>query len=759
MTNCLTIKTKLFLTISIILACSYAILFFTSVISIQRFTEEEVVKDLEAALKFAKIEFNERPGLLLQTLKLPLLDVSVQQLFVTRDATALKKAAGNWVTSLDKIELFTIVDAQQNVILRSNGRIHPPSFLRGQLLDSLFSRRQPITTIELVPHEQYCREVREEVCWALPEQKDVMVQLVLLPVLDREGNILGAVIAGDDINKNPYLPYLQQQVFGKNVEMLITQMDERIASSSTGTDIRPSVLSEKVVSSLKSGFSFNGTTAFNGREYDMIAEPLHNHKGEFIGSIAVALPKSRFSSVMDDAFRNLLICGLASIAVIFVLAYFTAWQFTLPIRNFLKGVKAIEAGDYEVRLPPTGCQEFKSLVETFNGMAVALSERDSIIVAQNRELLTLNRQLEERVSERLAQHEAEIRNQKTIVNSLQDGLIVTDARQRITQGNQAAERLLGIRIVDVAGEPIGCLSRLPGMGDLQKLLNGAQSATAATAEGATTMIEYERRRLRMTTTPLLDDNGTCQGQLLGIRDITADDEVDRLKSDFVAKMSHELKTPLTSMKGSLQFILKKGKWLTGVEREMLDVCLRNTDRLIGLIASILELSRIESGQTKFSLRPLLIGEVALYALEEIKTAAMQKNISLVNDITVDLPKVYGDYTRLEQVLSNLLSNAVKFSPKNSVVNLSAEVGDGFIAVSVADGGKVIPEEERGALFERFSQGQGAEDVLTSGSGLGLAICKEIMARHGGKIFYAPAASGGNLFTFTVPLYGEQDGSG
>jgi len=228
---------------------------------------------------------------------------------------------------------------------------------------------------------------------------------------------------------------------------------------------------------------------------------------------------------------------------------------------------------------------------------------------------------------------------------------------------------------------------------------------------------------------------------------------------FIAKISHELKTPLTSMKGSLEFILKKGKWLTGVEREMLGVCHRNTERLISLVSSILELSRIEAGQISIVSRPVQIGEVALYAIEEIKGAALSKNISLVNEVGVDLPTISGAYVRLGRVLSNLLSNAVKFAPADSVVHLFAAVNDGFVALSVADSGKTIPEEEKASLFSRFRQAGRPEEAQSPGSGLGLAISKEIITRHGGSIFHSPGASGGNVFTFTVPLYGEQDVKG
>jgi signal transduction histidine kinase len=123
---------------------------------------------------------------------------------------------------------------------------------------------------------------------------------------------------------------------------------------------------------------------------------------------------------------------------------------------------------------------------------------------------------------------------------------------------------------------------------------------------------------------------------------------------------------------------------------------------------------------------------------------------------MDLPKVFGDYERLLQVLSNLLSNAVKFSPENSVVTLQAAVEKSFLTVSVADNGHVIPEEERASLFSRFQQMGRPEDGEFSGSGLGLAICREIMEKHGGSIFHEPGADGGNVFAFRLPLNGAVD---
>jgi signal transduction histidine kinase len=213
------------------------------------------------------------------------------------------------------------------------------------------------------------------------------------------------------------------------------------------------------------------------------------------------------------------------------------------------------------------------------------------------------------------------------------------------------------------------------------------------------------------------------------------------------------------MKGSLQFILNKGKWLTGVEREMLGVCQRNTERLIRLITDILDISRIEAGKVAFSMRPVVTGDLALYALEEVKAAALVKNISVVNELGDELPPIYGDYDRLLQVFSHLVSNAVKFSPPNSIVTVSAERQGGFLAIAVADNGKVIKPSDRERLFTKFQHFGQAEGGNAGGSGLGLAISREIISKHGGNIYYSTGTAGGNVFTFTVPVYGEADGKG
>jgi PAS domain S-box-containing protein len=752
----LTIKSRLFFAIAAILACSYALLFFTTLATMQHFIDEQAENDLASSLKYAKTQFNARQEQALEALKLPAASDSVHKLFHVADHGGIKNAVDLWAKSLDSLEVLTVFDARRNVLARNSARKEPESFLSIELLHKVSERKQPLITTEVVAHDKYCLEVSSSVCQSLPENSEVMVQLVLLPVIDREEKVIGLIVAGGNVNNSQHLSYQQQKVFGKAIEMLVTLKGEIVASSMTDSGGFLLALEAKVLQTLKKGYSFHGATALNGRAFEMHAEPILNHSGEFIGSIAVVLSMDRYKGLRNDNYRNLVLCGLFSGALIFMLAYVTAWKFTAPIRRFAHAVKTIAAGDYSVRISESDSIEFSTLTEAFNRMSESLHDRDAVIMSQNAELMAMNEQHVQRASEREIQLEAKAGIQKTILKNLVDGLIVADDRQLIIEMNPAAEKLLGVKAAEMIGGPMAKLYDLPGLSALAKLAHGGGGDDSSEQE-AVLVLKLKNRLFRFALIDLRFEDGASRGILLGVRDITADREVDRLKSGFIAKVSHELKTPLTSMKGSLQFILKKGKWLTGVEREMLTVCFRNTERLIGLVAGIIELSKIEAGTADFSMRPLQMGEVVLYAVEEMKSAALAKNTALINDVPMDLPRVYGDYERLLQVLLNLLSNAVKFSPENSVVLIQAAVEGSYLKISVADNGHGIPEEETVTLFTRFQQMGRPEDGGFSGGGLGLAICREIIEKHGGSIYYEPSADGGNLFAFRLPLNGAIDG--
>jgi PAS domain S-box-containing protein len=502
---------------------------------------------------------------------------------------------------------------------------------------------------------------------------------------------------------------------------------------------------------------YRGEAEIGSRNYETAIDPLLNSRGEFVGSLSVAVSKERFESIRRESLQNIIASALLGIICSFALAFMASGQLTGPLRALAAGARRIEEGDLEQRIEDNNSDEVGMLAASFNTMSDALKQRDRIITAKTADLQELNEQLERKVIERTGALAMEMGRLEAVLTSMVEGVVVTDRNNRVVLFNPAAQQLFELVPYRVVGQPIEQVCTLGGFTALLgriKELGKLGESTASKEE-----LEVRGKSLITYLSSLTDESGEFAGIVLSIRDVTVEQEVDRMKTDFISTVSHELKTPLTSMKGSLQLLLTRGKWLTDTERQLLTVCFRNTQRLIRLISEILDISGIESGGMVFNLKPVSIGEVSVYAIEEIKSYAMGRDISIVNSIGEHLPLVYGDSDRLIQVITNLLSNAVKFSPEGKVVMVNAEQEGNYLTVSVADRGTTIKPSERDKLFKKFQQIEGLERGRAHGTGLGLAICKEIVERHHGRIFYTAAKEQGNTFSFTVPIIGVEDAKG
>jgi len=224
-------------------------------------------------------------------------------------------------------------------------------------------------------------------------------------------------------------------------------------------------------------------------------------------------------------------------------------------------------------------------------------------------------------------------------------------------------------------------------------------------------------------------------------------ELDKLKSDFVSMVSHELKTPLTPMKTSAEFLLQNDPDLN-VRREMLELIVRNIDRQTRMVNDMLDISRIESGNMRYRKEILDIGEIINSAIETIKKQSEEKKINITTDIPTDLLKINADKDKLIQVFINLLSNALKFTPNGGNVEIKANESEKYIEVCVKDNGIGIPPDKIDKIFNKFYQIDNTSARPYGGSGLGLAITKSIMEGHGGTIRVESTPGEGTVFILT-----------
>ena len=263
----------------------------------------------------------------------------------------------------------------------------------------------------------------------------------------------------------------------------------------------------------------------------------------------------------------------------------------------------------------------------------------------------------------------------------------------------------------------------------------------------------------LNATPIRSEEGQVESVVVTLQDMTALEELDRLRAEFLGMVSHELRMPLTSIKGSAATVLGSSADLDpAVVRQFFRIIDEQADHMHDLVADLLDVARIETGTLPVTPEPAEVAVLVDRARGTFTSAGGRNNLAI--DIPPDLPLVMADRRRIVQVVGNLLSNAAKHSSESSVITVTVVREDVHVAVSVADEGRGIPSERLPYLFRKFTRTDG--DDLGSGvagSGLGLAICKGIVEAHGGRIWAESEGLGmGARFTFTIPTVGET-GSG
>jgi signal transduction histidine kinase len=232
--------------------------------------------------------------------------------------------------------------------------------------------------------------------------------------------------------------------------------------------------------------------------------------------------------------------------------------------------------------------------------------------------------------------------------------------------------------------------------------------------------------------------------------------VDEIKSEFVSVASHELRTPLTTIKNAIQIVLrKKAGEVNETQENFLTMAEMNINRLMNILNDLLDLSKIESGKVGITFGELSLQNSVDFVLSSFKPQVEGRSIHLKMEVEKDLPSVYGDREKVEQILTNLIGNAIKFTPEGGKVVVSAKVLDGVkntVAVSIRDTGVGIPEDQVDKVFEKFHRVESPLHHSASGTGLGLAITKGLVEAHQGQIWVESEVGKGSTFTFTLPLF-------
>jgi signal transduction histidine kinase len=377
--------------------------------------------------------------------------------------------------------------------------------------------------------------------------------------------------------------------------------------------------------------------------------------------------------------------------------------------------------------------------------------------------------LEERVRERTEDLAAALRHQKieadktrAIVEGIADGVMVFDANHEVIMVNPTAERMLNLPVPIALGQDMRNLieeadeafNRDATMTVLTVLsaLVGSRERLEAGEPLTQTRFQIGERTITASFTPVaLTDEGPFNVVAV-FRDITKEAEIDRMKSEFLSIAAHELRAPMTSIKGySDMLLLGLAGEYEERQKQFLDTIKANVDRVMEMVNEFSEISRLETGDLRLDAKPLHIDKLVSEVVVSLRPQIEAKEINLTLEMPPDLPEVWGDRTRIIQVLTNLVTNAYKYTPRGGRIAIKAQGVDDSLQVDVADTGVGIAPQDQERLFTRFFRADHPEVRRVTGTGLGLSITKSIVELHGGHIWVKSQLGEGSTFSFTLPL--------
>lgn len=422
--------------------------------------------------------------------------------------------------------------------------------------------------------------------------------------------------------------------------------------------------------------------------------------------------------------------SLLTLILIAMIGIYATGRIVTPIKNLIDRVRIISTGDYSKKLSIKGNDEVTELSKEFNVMLERLRYFESINI--------------KRIMEESKKSEA-------IVKSIEDPMIVTDKENNILLLNEAAQKLFSSTEEGSIGKHFLEIIKRDDIFD--NIKNSMKNNIPSDLIDIDFQTGNSESHFRMYSNPIKDEEGSNIGVITILQDITKLKEVDNLKSEFVSTVSHEFRTPLTSIIMGTDLILNKviGD-INEDQTEMIRAIKEDGERLKTLVNDLLDLSKMQSGKTTYDIRETNLYDIIEASYLSFSKTAKISSIKIEKELDNNLPMIHADSSKLQLVINNLLSNAIKFTPHDGSgkILIKAYYADGFVYLSIEDNGPGIPYEYRNKIFDKFVQIPNYE-TKREGSGLGLSICKEIITAHKGTIWVEESENHGSKFIFSLKV--------
>jgi two-component system phosphate regulon sensor histidine kinase PhoR len=458
-----------------------------------------------------------------------------------------------------------------------------------------------------------------------------------------------------------------------------------------------------------------------GTEMMYVALPVEED-GRAVAVVRTSMSLSHIDDAMDGVYRSVLLTAVLVAIVAAAIGWYVSRRIARPMREVREGAERFAAGDFTHKLAVPATEEFAGVAESLNRMADELDEKLGAITRERNE-------------------------REAVLESMVEGVLAVDPELRILTLNTAAAELLGVDPVEVQGASIEEAVRNP---DLQRVVAAAVSGQGPVEVDLTVHVGGREQFLQASGALLHAQGGEVVGAVVVLNDVTRLRRLEAVRRDFVANVSHELKTPVTSIKGFAETLVDGAIDDPAAARRFLKIIAGQADRLNSIIEDLLALSSLEEGTGRdVDLQETRLGDVLAVAVDVCAPKAEAKGIALL----VECPQgLYVDANPplLEQAVVNLLDNAVKYSPDGTTVRVTAAPDDGEVVIVVSDEGQGVPREHLPRLFERFYRVDKARSRDLGGTGLGLSIVKHVTQVHGGHVSVDSVVGRGSTFRIHLP---------
>ncbi|MFO7888330.1 MAG: ATP-binding protein [Eubacteriales bacterium] len=451
-----------------------------------------------------------------------------------------------------------------------------------------------------------------------------------------------------------------------------------------------------------------------------------------LNQLSMVSRKDRAHDISTSATFSTMLISILTIIIGIVMAIYLSNKVVKPIQDLITKIKKIAEGDYKQQLDISGSDEIARLATEFNTMTKKL---------QSYELLNIKKLMEEK------------QKSDAIVESISDGIIVTNDEHKILLVNRAAEKALDIREKEALNRHfLEVIKREDIFKTIEKVKDKSPNYEHKKYLDISLTVDGENEYYRLNVRPITTREGENIGVVTLMQNITKLKEVDQIKSDFVSTVSHEFRTPLTSITMGVGLLLDEVPGpINEEQKELVEAIEEDSERLRKLVSDLLDLSRMESGNIKMDIERQNLKEILDNSIKPFKRQLEEHNVDIEVKIRKNLSKVKVDFNKISWVFTNLIGNALRYLPedKKGKIIINAKETANKMLISVSDNGKGISEEYQQKIFEKFIQSKDNDNK--GGTGLGLAISKEIVNAHGGEIWVKSKIGEGSTFYFTVKL--------